>query len=241
VTASHAFIAADGHVAAPHPSWREAQVVTLISPQLGARFAQYQVTMTQASRGTPPDAGLERFIYLIEGRLTLQLEAQQHTLDQGSFAYLPAYLPHQLDCPQHAKLMVFERRYVALPDTPTPQVVTGHHEDVTAEPFLGDPDVQVRRLLPDAAPFDMAVNTMRFAPGATLPFVETHIMEHGLLMLQGGGIYRLGDAWYPITQGDVLWMGPYCPQWFGALGRTHASYLLYKEVNRDAFAFLRES
>ena len=27
--------------------------------------------------------------------------------------------------------------------------------------------------------------------------VEIHVMEHGLLMLEGGGIYRLGDRWYP--------------------------------------------
>ncbi len=49
--------------------------------------------------------------------------------------------------------------------------------------------------------------------------VEIHVMEHGLLMLEGGGIYRLGDRWYPVTAGDFIWMAPYCPQWFGALGR----------------------
>jgi (S)-ureidoglycine aminohydrolase len=62
--------------------------------------------------------------------------------------------------------------------------------------------------------------------------VETHVMEHGLLMLQGGGIYRLGDFWYPVAAGDFIWMGPYCPQWFGALGKTPAKYLIYKDWNR---------
>jgi (S)-ureidoglycine aminohydrolase len=54
-------------------------------------------------------------------------------------------------------------------------------------------------------------------------------MEHGLLMLEGGGIYRLGDSWYPVTAGDFIWMAPYCPQWFGALGKTPAKYLIYKD------------
>ena len=57
-------------------------------------------------------------------------------------------------------------------------------------------------------------------------------MEHGLLMLEGGGIYRLNDHWYPVTAGDFIWMAPYCPQWFGALGKTPAKYLLYKDWNR---------
>ena len=37
--------------------------------------------------------------------------------------------------------------------------------------------------------------------------VEIHVMEHGLLMLEGGGIYRLGDSWYPVEAGDFIWMG----------------------------------
>ncbi len=62
--------------------------------------------------------------------------------------------------------------------------------------------------------------------------VESHVMEHGLLMLSGGGIYRLGEHWYPVKAGDFIWMAPYCPQWFGALGKTAARYLIYKDWNR---------
>jgi hypothetical protein len=56
--------------------------------------------------------------------------------------------------------------------------------------------------------FDFAVNTMVYQPGASLSMVEMHVMEHGLIMLEGGGIYRLGDSWYPVTAGDFIWMGP---------------------------------
>ena len=97
---------------------------------------------------------------------------------------------------------------------------------------MGDEWLTVRKLLPEDPAFDFAVNTMTYAPGATLPMVEMHVMEHGLLMLEGGGIYRLDDCWYPVTAGDFIWMGPYCPQWFGALGKVPAKYLIYKDWNR---------
>ena len=99
-------------------------------------------------------------------------------------------------------------------------------------PLLGDDWVTVRKLLPEDPAFDFEVNTMTYAPGATLPMVEVHVMEHGLLMLEGGGIYRLDDQWYAATAGDFIWMGPYCPQWFGALGKTPAKYIIYKDWNR---------
>ena len=58
-------------------------------------------------------------------------------------------------------------------------------------------------------------------------------MEHGLLMLEGQGIYRLADSWYPVQHGDVIWMASYCPQWFVAMGKGPSRYLYYKDVNRD--------
>ena len=97
---------------------------------------------------------------------------------------------------------------------------------------MGDPDLIVRSLLPDTMAFDFAVNTMTYQPGAALSMVEVHVMEHGLLMLEGGGIYRLDEDWYPVTAGDFIWMGPYCPQWFGAIGKSPAKYLIYKDWNR---------
>jgi (S)-ureidoglycine aminohydrolase len=103
---------------------------------------------------------------------------------------------------------------------------------VKSAPLNGDEDLQVRSLLPDTSTFDFAVNTMTYQPGASLSQVEIHVMEHGLLMLEGGGIYRLGNDWYPVKAGDFIWMAPYCPQWFGALGKTAAKYLIYKDWNR---------
>ena len=31
----------------------------------------------------------------------------------------------------------------------------------------------------------------------------------------------------------MIWMAPFCPQWFVAMGKDPARYLYYKDVNRD--------
>ena len=111
-------------------------------------------------------------------------------------------------------------------------MLVGKEIAVQARPLADDTDLEVLVLLPEQPAFDFAVNIMTFQPGAALPMVESHMMEHGLVMLAGGGIYRLGDQWYPVTAGDFIWMAPWCPQWFGALGKTPAKYLIYKDWNR---------
>jgi (S)-ureidoglycine aminohydrolase len=128
---------------------------------------------------------------------------------------------------------VFEKRYSSRNGFGSPVRVVGNERDVRGEPFLGDPAARLQVLLPDEPTFDLAVNIFRFEPGATLPFVEVHVMEHGLLMLAGQGIYRLSDRWYPVQKGDAIWMAPFCPQWFAATGKQPAAYLYYKDVNRD--------
>ena len=113
-----------------------------------------------------------------------------------------------------------------------PRFIVASEDATASNPLGGDPDLQVRCLVPDTMSFDFAVNTMTYQPGAALSMVEMHVMEHGLMMLEGGGIYRLGDSWYPVTAGDFIWMGPWCPQWFGAIGKVPAKYLIYKDWNR---------
>jgi (S)-ureidoglycine aminohydrolase len=113
-----------------------------------------------------------------------------------------------------------------------PPFLTGDVQTVVPTPMLGDAAVGIQTLLPEDSAFDFAVNVMNFQPGAELPMVEAHVMEHGLLMLEGGGVYRLNENWYSVTAGDFIWMAPFCPQWFGALGKTPAKYLIYKDWNR---------
>lgn len=229
----HAFIAPDGHVPTPHPSWQGTGVVVLIAPQMGARFSQYLVRPDSgAAVGDPPRAGIERFVFVIDGSAGIEIGSEVHTLGRHGYAFVPADTPHRVRPEAGSSLTVIERRYLPL-DGSAPPPLFGNEGEIAGEPFLGDEALTVRKLLPESDAYDLAVNTMAFEPGTPLPFVETHVMEHGMLMLEGGGVYRLGEHWYPIARGDTLWMGPFCPQWFGALGKQPSKYLLYKEHRRD--------
>ena len=198
----------------------------------GAAFTQYTAELEP---GGTPRASIhpaQRFLYVLEGVADLATETTFHTLTAGSVAYLPEGAAHTLTAQQTTRLAVIEKPYEPLPNAPAPEVFVGHEDKTLAVPLNDDPDLQVRSLLPASTSFDFAVNTMTYQPGAALSMVEVHVMEHGLLMLEGGGIYRLGDHWYPVTAGDFIWMAPYCPQWFGAIGKRPAKYLIYKDWNR---------
>jgi len=233
LTPSHALIAPDGHVRTLLPGWTGTACVVVISAQLGARFTQYLAHMEPGGRGEA--TGHERFVFVLSGTVELKLHGSR-TLADFDYAYLPAGTPATLHADAPATVCVFERHYLPLPDTPAPGSVFGNERDLPGDPFLGDEGVTVRKLLPEHPSFDLMLSTMTFKPGSSLPFAETHVMEHGLLLLSGGGIYRLSENWYPVTRGDAIYMAPYCPQWFGALGATEAKYLLYKDVFRDPFA-----
>ena len=132
-------------------------------------------------------------------------------------------------------MSLFLKKYVPLDGAVFPETVVGRENQVAGQPYLDDEDARLQILLPNEISFDMAVNIFNYNPGAFLPFVETHVMEHGLLMLEGKGVYRLEDRWYPVAAGDCIWMAPYCSQWFTAMGKAGARYLYYKDVNRRVF------
>lgn len=236
VARDHALITPDGHVVAALPGWRDTPGIVLISPVMGAGFCQYLAMLGKASASAPPPQGVERVVFVRDGEVQLTLADKTHRLssDGGGFAFIPPGLPHAIACSASATLIVFEQRYQPLPGVAAPQPVVGHAADRTASPFLGDPQAMLAPLLPADPAFDLAVNLFTFQPGAALPMVETHVFEHGLYMTKGQGIYRLADRWYPVQQGDAIWMGPYCPQWFCAIGKGPAQYLYSKNINRDA-------
>ncbi|MEM9587982.1 MAG: (S)-ureidoglycine aminohydrolase [Planctomycetota bacterium] len=239
VQSDHALVGTDSHVPSPLFGWNDTSGVMLISPAMasatgaGARrgpgFAMYLASLSEHSSTRAAPAGIQRCCYVLEGAISL--DAQPLTV--GSYAYLPADSEYDLRGQADlAQLLVFEKRYVPLPGVQRPGAMVGDVHHLTAEPFLGDPDAMLANLLPDDSAFDMAVNIFTYESGAALPFVETHIMEHGLFMTSGQGVYRLSDCWYPVAQGDAIWMAAYCPQWFVAMGGKPAQYIYYKDVNR---------
>jgi (S)-ureidoglycine aminohydrolase len=174
----------------------------------------------------------EWVVYVVKGKCAANLGGTKHKLAAGGFAYVPAQTDFYFYQSSGAQLLIFQKKYEGLSGWEKPGVLVGEAAAIAGQPFLGNKDARLRVLLPDNPSFDMAVNIFTYQPGATLPFVETHVMEHGLLMLAGQGIYRLDADWHPVQAGDVIWMGPYCPQWFVAMGATAASYIYYKDVNR---------
>jgi len=233
---NYALITPDTHVHSPLVGWENTSAVIHISPEMGARFTQYTATLSPDAKSAMPGEGIQRFIYVQQGACTLSIwgdKAESHDLTAGGYAFLPAGEEHAVTASDSAVLVVFEKAYQSHPEHSEPAVVVGKAADVSGEPFMGDPDARLQTLLPIAPEFDMAVNIFTYQPGATLPQVEIHVMEHGLLMVAGQGVYRLAEDYFPVAEGDVIWMASYCPQWFVAMGKEPAAYIYYKDIHRD--------
>ncbi len=235
VKRNYALITPDGFVPSVLPGWKNAVVIIHIAPVMGGpRFTQLAITLDETSSGTGNTGALEHFYYVSKGDCTAQLNGKQHELTTGSYLFLPPKAKFQFSgASKGTKLLSFQKKFERLVGEKIPGIIVGHANAIKGKPFLGHKDARLQVLLPDHPSFDLAVNIFTYDPGATLPFVETHIMEHGLLMLSGGGIYRLDADRHRVTAGDVIWMGSYCPQWFIAQGKTKSSYIYYKDVNRS--------
>lgn len=233
VSSRHALIAPDGHVPSTFPGWKGANAFVILSPAMGANLSQISVTFDQA-QGIAffPADGHEHVIYVESGSCEIEVRDRTITLPQGGFIFVPSETIILIVGDEKTRVTVFRKVFDFHPDFELPPMIHGLASDIPGLPFLGNPRALLQTLLPLDARYDMAVNIFTYQPGATLPFVETHIMEHGLLMLSGQGIYRLEDSYYPVSAGDAIWMAPYCPQWFAAIGDEPASYIYYKDVHR---------
>jgi len=231
---NHAVLTPDTFVRTTLPGMKACAAIVHAGPAMGAKFAQY--TAEFEAGGELGSTAAQRFVYVLEGQLKVDLNGRGTLLEACGFVYLPQGTAHRVMAMQASRAAVIEKTYQALGGVELPQGIVSSEDAVASHALNDDPDLQVKCLLPDTMNFDFAVNTMVYRPGAALGQVEMHVMEHGLLMLEGGGIYRLGDAWYPVTAGDFIWMGPWCPQWFGAIGKVPAKYLIYKDWNRHPLA-----
>ena len=222
-----------GFVPSHLPGWSNCVCIIQISPAMGANFCQFQITLNKNGEGRGASGATELFVYVMQGIPTVTVAGKTHKLKTGSYVYIPSGTDfHFKNAQAEAHLLIFQKKFELLNSVAKPPVVVGHEGQIKGRPFLGNDDARLQVLLPDKPEFDMAVNIFTYQPGATLPFVETHIMEHGLVMLRGQGVYRLDADYHPVQTGDVIWMAPYCPQWFVAMGKTPASYIYYKDVNR---------
>ena len=242
--ADHLLQTPDTFIRIPLPGANGVDFIVHVGPTMGGSrpgFVQMTAEFQKGGMLAPAQELVQRFLYVLEGEIEFEADGGRvgEALTAGQFAYVPADTPHMVRAAQPSRAALIEKFYEkptwgdgAALEEPQPEVILGDEAEVAPEALGGDADLQVRHLMPDGPAWNFAVNTMAYAPGVALSQVEVHIMEHGLLMLEGGGIYRLGDSWYPVTAGDFIWMAPYCPQWFGALGKTPAKYLIYKDWYR---------
>jgi (S)-ureidoglycine aminohydrolase len=234
---NHLLLTADTFVRTTLPGMKACSAIVHVSPALGAQFTQYTAEFEVGGElGSTP---AQRVIFVIEGGVKLEVHGKSSELGARDYAFLPEGLPHRVAATKVSRVAVIEKPYQALDSVEPPRLIISNEDAVVSHPLGDDPSLQVRCLLPEEMSFDFAVNTMVYQPGASLSMVEMHVMEHGLIMLEGGGVYRLGDSWYPVTAGDFIWMGPWCPQWFGAIGKVPAKYLIYKDWNRHPLAGLQ--
>ena len=176
-------------------------------------------------------------MFVTTGALTLELEGEQHMLEAGGYAYIAAGADWAISN-EGAELTSFHwirKAYERVEGVDAPASFVTHEADVAIQPM---PDTHgawgtQRFVDPDDVGQDMHVNIVSFEPGGTIPFPETHVMEHGLYVLEGKAVYLLNQDWVEVQAGDFMWLRAFCPQACYAGGPGEFRYLLYKDMNRQ--------
>lgn len=233
VKSNHAIISPDGYINSKVPGWTNCTVNVIINEAMGANLCQTLITAGERCSLKGLTIESQVFFYIIAGKASVTVGGQQQILTTGQFVYVPVNSNYAVDEVElNTQILTFHKEFEPLAGYDVPPVIFGDAANVEGPAYLGDAALRLQVLLPDDFAFDMAVNIFTYDSGGHLPMVETHIMEHGLMYLQGQGIYMLDHQWYPIKKGDSIWMAPYCQQWFTAMGKEPAVYIYYKNVNR---------
>jgi (S)-ureidoglycine aminohydrolase len=222
------------------PGWDKTRGWILARPLSGfaETFSQIIMEVLPGGGSDAPedDPEAECVIFVVEGALELRFDGVTHLLSEGGYAFLPPSLPYTVKNRHHkpAKFHWVRKRYesavgVAVP----PAFVTSDRDHIpNAMPDTNGAWATTRFVDPNDLRHDMHVNIVTFQPGGVIPFAETHVMEHGLYVLEGKGVYRLNGDWVEVEAGDFMWLRAFCPQACYAGGPGPFRYLLYKDVNR---------
>ena len=224
------------------PGWTGTKMWLIARPMTGfsETFSQYvmQVAPGGGSALPDPDSAAQHVIFVTEGLIALTIDGQAHELDAGGYAYIPAGTPWTLyaEGQTPARFHWIRKIWEPAPGITKPQPFVTSDRDVKpiAMPDTNGAWATTRFVEPDDLSHDMHVNIVTFQPGGVIPFEETHVMEHGLYVLQGKAVYKLNQDWVEVEAGDFMWLRAYCPQACYAAGPGPFRYLLYKDVNRHA-------
>jgi (S)-ureidoglycine aminohydrolase len=221
------------------PGWDSTRAWVLARPLSGFAETFAELIVEIAPRGgsdqPEPDAAAESAVFVLEGRLDLVLAGRRHVMEPGGFAFVPPGTDWSLRAGTGRVVLVWIRkRHEPAPGLglPDPLVTSDRAVTPTAMPGTGGAWATTRFVDPADLRHDMHVTIVTLMPGARIPFTETHVMEHGLLVIEGSGIYRLNRDWVEVEAGDFMWLRAFCPQGCYATGSGPFRYLLYKDVNR---------
>lgn len=222
------------------PFWQNTRAWIIARPIGGfcQTFSQYimEVSAGGGSDRPEPEAGVQGVLFVMEGLLQLTVDDETHLLEPGSYAYLPAGCRWQLWQSEQApaRFHWIRKAYESVAGIAAPPPSVQQEQSVPAIP-MPDTDgrwATTRFVDPDDPAHDMHVTIVTLQPGAVIPFLETHVMEHGLYVLEGKAVYRLNQDWVEVEAGDFMWLRAFCPQACYAGGPGPFRYLLYKDVNR---------
>ncbi|MBV1702191.1 MAG: (S)-ureidoglycine aminohydrolase [Hyphomicrobiales bacterium] len=222
------------------PHWQGTRAWIIARPMSGfaETFSHYIMEVAPGGGSTrpEPDAGAEGVVFVVEGEASLELDGVTHRLRAGSYAYIAAGTPwswHNFGSVA-MKFHWIRKDYETVADIAAPDSFVTHESDVAPNAMPGTDGkwATTRFTDPSDIRHDMHVNIVTFEPGAIIPFLETHVMEHGLYVLEGKAVYKLNRDWVEVEAGDYMWLRAFCPQACYAGGPGKFRYLLYKDVNR---------
>jgi (S)-ureidoglycine aminohydrolase len=212
------------------PHWTGTRAWVLSRPMTGfsETFSQYimEVQPGGGSDRPEPEQRAEGVLFVVDGDMTVELDGVVHPMRSGSFAFLPAGAKWTLwnKGTVAAKFHWVRKRFQVVEGLEPPPPLFTHEDNHPISPM---PDTEGRwgttRFI-DASDvrYDMHVNIVTLEPGAVIPFMETHVMEHGLYVLEGRAVYRLNQDWVEVEAGDFMWLRAFCPQacYAGGPGRS---------------------
>ena len=224
------------------PFWDKTRLWVLSRPLSGfaETFSQDIMEVAPGGGSDRPelDPGAEGAIFVTGGRLRLMIGEGEHELAPGSFAYLPAGCrwTASAESGEPARFHWIRKAYEPVPGLGLPEPFVTSDDAVEPDPMPGTNGGWATTRFFDVSDMrhDMHVTVVTFQPGAVIPFAETHVMEHGLYVLEGKAVYRLNQDWVEVEAGDYMWLRAFCPQACYAGGPGPFRYLLYKDVNRHA-------
>ena len=224
------------------PFWERTRLWIIARPMSGfaETFSQYVVEVLEGGGSDRPeqDAGAEAVLFVVSGELHLTVEGRTSVLGMGGYAYLPPGAVWALANrgPGAAQFHWIRKAYERVEGVDLPAAFVTREQDVApvAMPRTDGTWTTTRFVDPGDVRHDMHVNIVTFEPGGVIPFPETHVMEHGLYVLEGKAVYLLNRDWVEVEEGDFMWLRAFCPQACYAGGPGRFRYLLYKDVNRHA-------